>query len=402
MLADYNLTLVFASYCVATLAAYSAIYFGTRLFSVEGSTRKFWLIAGALCMGSGIWSMHFVGMSAYTMPMHMEMSFSLSMTLASWLPAVLASYLALYIIAKEQVSVLKMIISALVMGAGIASMHYGGMAAMRMEPGISYDPFWFTISLIIAVGASGAALVICRQVRYVPVKHALSIKIVAALVMGFAICGMHMHYTGMFAAVYDANAAMPASNLLRGSWMGIPTAIVTIALVLMTLYLAIADFRYIEKAAKEEEKRQQWVEDSAYYDAPTGFINRPRFEQLLIRRIAQESNEGAFGVLNFELNNFQDIAIDNEESANNIMVKFSKIIDKVWNQEESLIARYNKNSFMVLTSVLSPEQQQSLLDRIKKVYPVFTEESWSVGYSCYPNHATSSHTLIQLARKNTF
>ncbi|HHJ4328650.1 TPA: MHYT domain-containing protein, partial [Klebsiella pneumoniae] len=75
------------------------------MFDIEGSARKFWLVGGALCMGTGIWSMHFVGMSAYSMPMDMVMSFSLPLTLASWVPAFLASLLALYIIALPAVKV---------------------------------------------------------------------------------------------------------------------------------------------------------------------------------------------------------------------------------------------------------------------------------------------------------
>ena len=89
MQGSYDPVLVTASYFVAVIASYIALYFGTRLFVVEGPARKFWLAMGGLCLGSGIWSMHFVGMSAYTMPMDMEMSFHAGLTVLSWIPAVL-------------------------------------------------------------------------------------------------------------------------------------------------------------------------------------------------------------------------------------------------------------------------------------------------------------------------
>jgi NO-binding membrane sensor protein with MHYT domain len=220
---SYNWMLVFASYCVAVIASYTAIYFGTRVFDLSGRSRRFWLAAGALSLGSGIWSMHFVGMSAYTMPMHMHMSFNATMTLLSWVPAVLASALALYVITLPKVSVKTIASSAFIMGAGIFAMHYGGMYAMQMHPGIEYD------TLLV-----------------IPPQYALAFKVLAALVMGAAICGMH--YTGMAAASYPMGAQSHPENLLRGDWMGIPTAIAASILLLLALYSAYTDFRAMERA----------------------------------------------------------------------------------------------------------------------------------------------------------
>ena len=246
MQSSYNWILVFASYCVAVIASYTAIYFGTRVFGLSGQSRRFWLGAGALSLGSGIWSMHFVGMSAYTMPMHMHMSFNASLTLLSWVPAVFASALALYVITLPKVSFKTIAASAFIMGTGIFAMHYGGMYAMQMHPGIEYDTPLVILSGVIAVVASGAALVICRKVRDVPPQYVLVFKMLAALVMGAAICGMH--YTGMAAATYPMGSQSHPDNLLRGDWMGIPTAIAASILLLLALYSAYTDFRAMERA----------------------------------------------------------------------------------------------------------------------------------------------------------
>ena len=92
----YDYTLVAASFVVAVLASYSALYFGAQLVTLEQAKARLWLVLGALTMGTGVWVMHFVGMQAYVMPM--EMSYDLTITLISWVAAVGASGLALHII----------------------------------------------------------------------------------------------------------------------------------------------------------------------------------------------------------------------------------------------------------------------------------------------------------------
>lgn len=134
----YDYTLVVASFVVAVLASYSALYFGAQLANLERGKARLWLTLGALSMGTGVWVMHFVGMQAYVMPV--DTSYDLSITVVSWLAAVGASGLALYIIGKERIGNVQFAIGSLFMAGGIVSMHYVGMAALKMEPGMSYDP----------------------------------------------------------------------------------------------------------------------------------------------------------------------------------------------------------------------------------------------------------------------
>ena len=95
------------------------------------------------------------------------------------------------------------------MGAGIAAMHYLGMAAMRMAPGIVYDTKWFALSIVIAVAASGAALWITYRLRHDGPRVALS-RPLASVVMGIAIVGMH--YSGMEAAGFPAGSICMAAD----------------------------------------------------------------------------------------------------------------------------------------------------------------------------------------------
>ncbi|UTF60027.1 MHYT domain-containing protein [Gilvimarinus sp. DA14] len=400
MSGSYNLSLVFASYCVAVIAAYTAIYFGTRLFTIEGPARKFWLWIGAVCLGTGIWSMHFVGMSAYTMPMNMEMSFSLPLTVASWIPAVLASALALTVITRPTVKVLSIVSSAIIMGAGISAMHYGGMYAMQMTPAIQYDQLIVAISVLIAVVASGAALVICRQVRVVPAKYALATKTAAALVMGAAICGMH--YTGMAAASYPMGAEMAGSNALRGQWMGIPTAIVASVFLLVALIVAYQDFRQAERERHEQQERQQQIHSAAFEDPVTGLGNRSEFERHLMQRIAG-ANHSRFTLVSFELVQFRELQnLEGDAAADTLVKTFASVLGARLGQNTTL-ARYSSSSFIALTAQHSSAQLEALAAAIRNDLAgrdyLQRFGQWRMGYSHYPESASNSRLLVREAQR---
>lgn len=407
MVGSYNLALVFASYCVAVIAAYTAIYFGTRVFSLSGSSRKFWLAAGALCLGSGIWSMHFVGMSAYSMPHEMHMSFSAFLTLASWIPAVLASALALYVITLPDVSAKTIAASALIMGAGIFAMHYGGMYAMQMHPAIEYDTLLVILSGVIAVVASGAALVICRKVRDLPPEYTLPAKVVAALVMGAAICGMH--YTGMAAASYPMGATAAEENLLRGDWMGIPAAIAASVLLLLAVYVAYADFRAMERVRQEQKNMDAAARQVAFYDSVTGLANRSFLEARVLQKVtvgADNLAPAAFTLMYFELSHYREVSQEYGDAFAQSMAKYfvGELQEKLPAAE--LIVRYSSNSFVAIIPFSNLLLVESAVAKIAHALhsPVPISGKlilcqWGFGVSEYPKSGTSSRNLIRAAQR---
>ena len=147
MQGSHDFGLVVLSYVIASLAGFVAIEFASRM-RVHGANRVPWLIGGALAMGTGIWSMHFVGMTAFSLPV--PISYDTGITLLSWVAAVAVSALALYLVGYGQLKHWTLVVGALVMGAGICVMHYSGMWAMRMDPGIVYRPGLFAASAAIA------------------------------------------------------------------------------------------------------------------------------------------------------------------------------------------------------------------------------------------------------------
>ena len=142
-----------------------------RISNVRGRAAKYWLAGGASAMGLGIWSMHFVGMLAFSLPI--PLGYDPWITLMSLLIAIAFSAYSLHLVCQERLPWQKLAVGALLMGAGVAGMHYG-MIAMRMAPGIAYDPALFALSILIAVLASGAALWIAFNLRHntTRVRHA--------------------------------------------------------------------------------------------------------------------------------------------------------------------------------------------------------------------------------------
>src|SRR5206468_8400036 len=112
----------------------------------------------------GIWAMPFVGMLAFRLPI--PIAFDPRVTVFSLLLAIAASMLALSQVSRFHLGRTRLAVSAVLMGGGINAMHYTGMAALRMSPGIVYDPWLFALSVAIAIGASALALWIAFRLRH--------------------------------------------------------------------------------------------------------------------------------------------------------------------------------------------------------------------------------------------
>jgi NO-binding membrane sensor protein with MHYT domain/two-component sensor histidine kinase len=199
--------LVALSILVACFASYTALDLSGHVGAARGLARRVWLVAAAITMGGGIWSMHFVAMLAFIMPT--PMSYDIGLTILSLVVAIVVTGGGFYVISRRSASPLHLALSGIFMGLGIAAMHYTGMAAMRGQAELSYDPLFVALSLLIAIGASTAALWLAFRTTDV------GRKLIAAVVMGVAISGMH--YTGMRAAIFTVHGpdhqAQPSTSL---------------------------------------------------------------------------------------------------------------------------------------------------------------------------------------------
>lgn len=228
MSTSYNLTLVAVSACVAIAAAYIALELSGRLFTAQGMIRRFWLVGGAIAMGTGIWSMHFVAMLAFSIPIYV--TYNLPIVVISLILAILAAFQALFIVIRPKLNVFTLSIGSGVMGIGIALMHYSGMAAMRMPAMVRYQPGLFALSVLIAIGVSFVALKLFILFREGKNSTNTGLKVITSCVMGGAV--MSMHYTGMAAAVFvhDPTKTIALSGL-DNTWLACVVCVFTLLIL---------------------------------------------------------------------------------------------------------------------------------------------------------------------------
>jgi NO-binding membrane sensor protein with MHYT domain len=250
MQATYNFWLVALSIVVAIVVSYTALTLAGRVAQSEHSGGRGWLLGGAAAMGIGIWSMHFIGMLAYSVSIPLR--YNILTTLVSLLIAVLTSGFALAIASRRNLGLQRLAASSVVMGAGICAMHYTGMAAIQIMPMISYDPLLVAASIAIAVTASFAALWLAFRLRSGQSWLMILGRSIAAVVMGFAITGMH--YTAMAASMLAPGSYCWGGAALDNSWLAWTIGLIALALLAITLIAAVYD-AHLESRTRRDALR---------------------------------------------------------------------------------------------------------------------------------------------------
>lgn len=195
-------------------------------------------------MGTGIWSMHFLAMLAFSLPI--AISYNLFIVLISLLVAILAAGQALFIASLPSVGFSTLLISATSMGTGIAAMHYIGMVAMQTAATISYNPALFFVSVVIAVAVSLVALRLSLKFSQQTSTANRMPMIISAIVMGAAI--LLMHYTGMAAATFKPDSELSIERVSTDN-----TEMAVIVTVITVIVLCVAQLLSVEAAAKAGE-----------------------------------------------------------------------------------------------------------------------------------------------------
>jgi PAS domain S-box-containing protein len=246
--AAYDPALVVLSYVVASLAAYTAIDLAGRVseFRAEPRRAAAWLGGGAFAMGAGIWSMHFVAMLAYSLPVTVR--YEPWTTFASMVAAILTSGFALYIVTRGSLSWQRLLIGGTVMGAGIGTMHYTGMAAMRLDALVMYYIAPWLLSVANAIVCSTIALFLVFKLG----SSSIGYRVLAAMVMGVAIAGMH--YTGMYAAVCVSTGAAASGGGLDPAPLAAAIAVVTLLIMSVALTVSLQS-QLLSRTLKEQNER---------------------------------------------------------------------------------------------------------------------------------------------------
>lgn len=401
---SYSFSLVLISLCVAILASYTALDLAGRIATAKGRAVYVWMGGGALAMGIGVWSMHFIGMLAFSLPI--ALGYDLALTAFSLLIAVLSSGFALWLVSQPRLPWLQLGFGALIMGAGIACMHYTGMAALRMLPGIDYDPTLFGASLLIAVGASAAALWIAFRLR----KHTpyvRQIRGLAAVVMGFAIVGMH--YTGMAAANFpDGSFCGAMADGLQGDGLVYLVLITTLAVLAVALLTSVLDARLEARTAELAHSltlANQELTQLALHDTLTGLPNRTLLADRIEQAIAKVAEQGGcFALMFIDLDGFKPVNDAFGHHIGDLLLKAVAARLRGHLHSQDTLARIGGDEFVLLVELQEPNdamdvavKQVNLVSRPFRVAEHDLQLSASLGIVLYPGNGQDQHELLRNA-----
>jgi len=398
---SYNPLLVLLSLFVAILASYTALDMAGRVVTAHGRAALSWLIGGALAMGLGIWSMHFVGMLALNLPI--PVGYDVGITLTSLAIGIGASMFALWLVSRRELPWPRLAGGALRMGAGVAGMHYTGMAALRMNPGIQYDPARFALSIVIAVLASGVALWIAFRLRRQS-RRVRALRAGSAVVMGVAIVGMH--YMGMSAASFPFGSVCGAAHTgASAEWLALVIIIVTLAVLAIALIISVLDLRMEARTALLANSLAAANKELAYlalHDNLTKLSNRVLLEDRLTQAIrTAEREKRRFALMFMDLDGFKAVNdVYGHHVGDLLLIDVAQRIGARVRQQDT-VARVGGDEFVVLAYVDDPEDAGTLADALLEVVrePFMAgghelRVSTSIGIAIYPGNGDNQHDLL--------
>ncbi|MFP3894263.1 MHYT domain-containing protein, partial [Exiguobacterium indicum] len=280
----YEVGLVVLSVLVAIIGSYGSLELNRRLAKAT-SLKKRALFLSSLTMGLSIWGMHFVGMGAFALPVTVRYDWILMFL--SVIPAILAAFIAFYLLYSSAITRNKVILAGSLMGVGIAMMHYLGMMAMDFGGGIRYETGLFALSILIAITVAYVALLLLHRLRHVDKKRIL---IPIAIVMGFAISSMH--YVGMlgtsFCIPIDQAGRIGDGPITSNILNDVAIPVFLILILIAGLYI------HLERRA---------LQMMAYTDHLTGLHNRRWLDHHMIKvdaHYGKSKDEMAMAILDLD------------------------------------------------------------------------------------------------------
>ncbi|SFF06735.1 bifunctional diguanylate cyclase/phosphodiesterase [Paracidovorax wautersii] len=403
----YDPWVVAASFAIAVLSSYVTLDLARRVHRSRRDVGSIWWLAGSTVMGTGIWSMHFLGMQAFELPV--ALGFTGGLTFLSWLAAVSASAIALGVASLPRFGMPQILLGATFMGAGISGMHYLGMRAMQMSLPIVWDPVQVALSIAVALAASGIGLTIFRWV--IPMEQGprrVKVQIAAAVVIGLAICGMH--YLGMAAASFPEGSVCLSANQLGGPGLTTMVLLSTGMLLLGTLFTSVLDARLqgtarqLNASLKDSNSRlmaaNSQLQKQAFTDALTRLPNRLLFEERLTQALAQlgtSEGEGSvqrLAVMFVDLDGFKPINDSFGHAVGDSILRNAARRLQLQARANDTLARVGGDEFLILLENPASIEEctataQRMLEAIGKPFDAggkTVQIACSIGIVVYPEH----------------
>ncbi|MDD0967346.1 MULTISPECIES: putative bifunctional diguanylate cyclase/phosphodiesterase [Pseudomonas] len=410
----HNPLLVLVAYLVACAASFATLDMAERVaHAEEPGSQRLWRWIGATCLAGGIWAMHFISMLAFQAPI--DIQYDLPVTLFSLVIALLASWLAMHTLSHPQPSLLQYLKTAIVIGLGIAGMHYVGMAAIESAATAYYEPTLFVSSIVIAIGASFAALWVAGYLREGSGLHIQMLKYLAAFILGAGI--LSMHFTGMAALqLVLSEGQLPTLASQTGHLqLGLTVALITLLILGSAISAALADkklqnkehdLRRVNALLSQLDQARMSLQHVANYDALTNLINRRGFNQIFAEKLSQKSSEGGMlAVMFLDIDHFKRINDSLGHDAGDELLKvIAQQIKSSVRSHDDVVARFGGDEFCILIGLRDREEARNLAQRImlKMKEPIELAGrrmvmTTSIGISLFPEDGSTCDELLKHA-----
>ncbi|OCA82774.1 bifunctional diguanylate cyclase/phosphodiesterase [Pseudobacillus wudalianchiensis] len=382
----YQGDIVLLSLIIGIFGSFVTLNLHDRITSSKSSKRKTWILLASFSMGLTIWSVHFIGMLAFSLPIAVD--YKVGIVLLSIVPAIAASAIGFYTLHKRQMKPLTIGVSGILIGLAIVAMHYLGMKAMEVTASISYSPSLVLSSIVIAAVVSYVALYIFYEFNK---KKKLSYKLVSSIIMGLGIASMH--YTGMKAA----NFCVPNSFAYNNEQFDQP-----LSLILLIFFMVGLLFIFFLTVSVFD---QQTAMRLAYYDDLTDLPNRRKLQVTADSYLAEEQK--TIVLIMLDIDNFMWI---NETfgfmNGNLLMKAFSHRLELLV-PTDGLLSRVEGNKFTILFVERYTEQEaiEKAMNLLKRLSDPFTIQKHpvtvtvSAGISFAPAHGGTFEQLNAAAEK---
>ena len=396
----YDFSLVVGSVIVAVLACYFAVSIEQSLFRGLGQKYEKTLLVISGCMlGAAIWCMHFVGMLACHLPA--DYSFDYGLTFLSYVIAFIASTFAVWLTTRATLPFLRLVLGAVLMGLGIAGMHYTGIMGLVIDHHkVYYDPLLVIFSVLIAI--SGSGLTFWLTFKYKNAVHKmLHIKASIALMMALTIVGMH--YTGMAsAAFYSIGADQLASNYQNGQGLILFCIIFVSSLILVAAFTVAVLEQRLEARNRQLSKANRELANQAVQDNLTKLPNRlflAEYSHLLFTE--HRYRDDKIALLYIDLDRFKAVNdVFGHHVGDQLLVQLATRIQRILAENQKLL-RIGSDEFLMVLETASIEQaiekSEQVLRLIQDSFLIAGKEiniSSSIGIAMYPDHGNNLQDLL--------
>lgn len=411
---SHNPLLVLLAYLVACAASFATLDMAERVGHVEDATSQSrWRWVGTACLAGGIWAMHFIGMLAFQAPI--DIQYDLSISLLSFLIAFIAAFLAMNTLSAPELRPWQYLQASIGIGLGIAAMHYVGMAAMRSTAVPYYEPVLFTLSIVIAILASGIALVLSHYLRNGSGMFHQLLKYATSLVLGAGIVSMHFTAMGAMRLVLPEGATAQIAVDNNHLQLGLTISVIVLLVIGSSISAALADkklqhkehdLRRVNALLTQLDQARMSLQQAANYDALTNLINRRGFNQIFAEKLIEKSTHGGMLAIMFlDIDHFKRINDSLGHDAGDELLKvIAAHIKSSTRSHEDVVARFGGDEFCILISLHDRDEARHMAQRImhKMKEPIELAGrrmvmTTSIGISVFPDDGKTCEELLKNA-----